>query len=65
MKYHYFVHYKALTDEGSGVGSAEVVRRQKIKTSGDIKSIERAIEMHENATKVVLCNYILMRRSIK
>lgn len=65
MKYHYFVYYKVLTDEGWGDGTAEVVRRQKTKTKGDIVSIERAIGVNENKTKVVLCNYTLMCRSIK
>ena len=65
MKYYYFVYYKAKRDNSNVEGSGELQRDKKIKTVNDIKSIETAISLQTNVEEAVLCNFILMRRSIK
>lgn len=65
MKYYYFVYYKAKRDNNVVEGSGELQRDKKIKTVNDIKSIETAISLQTNVEEAVLCNFILMRRSIK
>ena len=59
MIYAYFVSY---CGEGGVTGMIEITRPKEVEDYDDVLSLAESIEKHNNYSKVIIVNYILLKK---